>query len=140
MRARSPDLVSAANASSRFREKVAIVTGATSGIGREVAVRLAAEGTRVVLAGRRAGRAEQIVAQILERGGDAIYVRTDVTDSAAVGELVEHAVRSYGRLDLAFNNAGVSGAAPSRLADQVEACWESGDRRQPEGALAMHEA
>jgi NAD(P)-dependent dehydrogenase (short-subunit alcohol dehydrogenase family) len=92
----------------RFEDSVVLVTGASSGIGRVAAERLADEGAAVVLAARRHDLGEQVADGIRARGGEALFAAVDVTDEAAVGRLVETAVRRYGRLDGAFNNAGVS--------------------------------
>lgn len=90
--------------------KVAIVTGATSGIGAATAVSLARDGARVVLAGRREREGGEVVAQITKAGGQAIFQRTDVTKEADIAALVAKAVTQFGRLDIAVNNAGIEGA------------------------------
>jgi NAD(P)-dependent dehydrogenase (short-subunit alcohol dehydrogenase family) len=87
--------------------KVAIVTGGTSGIGRAAAIAFAREGASVAVSGRREDEGAATVAAIKSAGGQAIFVRTDVTKESDVAALVNATVRSYGRLDLAFNNAGV---------------------------------
>jgi NAD(P)-dependent dehydrogenase (short-subunit alcohol dehydrogenase family) len=109
----------------RFQGKVAIVTGATSGIGREVALRLAAEGAYVALAGRRRELGEDLVAQIRRSGGDAIYVHTDVSRSESIANLVTHLVKHYGGVDLAFNNAGIPGPPLTLTADHTEQVWDT---------------
>jgi NAD(P)-dependent dehydrogenase (short-subunit alcohol dehydrogenase family) len=90
--------------------KVAIVTGASAGIGRAAARALAAEGAAVVLADRDVERGEAAAAEIRDKGGTALFVATDVADDAQVAALVERAVAELGGLDLAFNNAGIEGA------------------------------
>ncbi|WP_067841657.1 SDR family NAD(P)-dependent oxidoreductase [Nocardia lijiangensis] len=92
--------------STRFAEQVAVVTGATSGIGKAVALRLAAEGAAVVLGARGKEAGDRIAEQIRAAGGRALFVPTDVTVEADVARLTEAAVSEYGRLDAAFNNAG----------------------------------
>ncbi|HEX4740689.1 MAG TPA: SDR family oxidoreductase [Caulobacteraceae bacterium] len=93
----------------RLRERVVIVTGASSGIG-EAATRLfAAEGARVVAAARRVERIEALAAELRAEGLEASAVACDVTDEASVAAMVEFAVAAYGRLDGAFNNAGAGG-------------------------------
>lgn len=90
-----------------FNGKVVLVTGGTSGIGREAARQFALGGAKVVLAGRRAAEGEAVVAEITSQGGVAAFQQTDVSQEDQVRNLVEEAVRRYGRLDIAFNNAGI---------------------------------
>jgi len=87
-------------------KKVAIVTGASSGIGRVTAVALAKEGIRVSLAARRDKEGEETLRLLKESGGEGIFVRTDVSNENDVRSLVEETVKTFGRLDYAFNNAG----------------------------------
>ena len=87
--------------------KTIIVTGGTSGIGRGTAVVMAREGATVVVAGRREKEGLETVRLAEAAGGSAEFFRCDVTDAAQVGSLVAHAVKRHGRLDCAFNNAGV---------------------------------
>lgn len=89
-----------------FAGKVALVTGGGSGIGRASAVALAAAGAAVVLGGRRADRCAETVAAIEAAGGRAAFRPTDVTVPSEVASLVRFAVDAFGRLDIAFNNAG----------------------------------
>src|SRR2546425_3578083 len=107
------------------KQKVAIVTGVSSGIGRTTAISLAKEGIKVVIAARRNEEGEETLRLVKESGGDGIFVKTDVTDENSVKALVEKTVEVYGRLDYAFNNAGtVEDPAPfvnktSSLFDKV---------------------
>lgn len=89
--------------------KVILITGATSGIGEAAARLLARRGARVVLAGRRAERGETIASEIVGAGGDARFVRADVSREDEVDALIRAAVEAYGRIDAAFNNAGTEG-------------------------------
>lgn len=110
--------------SSRFESKVIIVTGATSGIGKAVAERVAAEGASVVLAGRNKEAGEQLGTEIHADGGTAVFVPTDVTVEADVANLVARAVDEFGRLDGAFNNAGaLTSFGP--VQDVDEASWRA---------------
>jgi NAD(P)-dependent dehydrogenase (short-subunit alcohol dehydrogenase family) len=88
-------------------QKVAIVTGGSSGIGRATAIALAREGTKIVVAARRASEGEETVRLIKEAGSEAIFVKTDVAIENDVRSLVEKTINSYHRLDYAFNNAGI---------------------------------
>ena len=103
--------------------RVALVTGAGSGIGRAVAVGLSAAGYTVALAGRRVGALNDTAAQAAAPGR-TLVVPTDVTDPAAVRSLFDRVVAEAGRLDLLFNNAG-SGAPPIPLEDLTPAQWQS---------------
>jgi NAD(P)-dependent dehydrogenase (short-subunit alcohol dehydrogenase family) len=113
------------SAAGRFAGKVALVTGAASGIGRASALGFARDGAKVVIADVDTAGGEQTVALISEQGGEAVFVRTDVANSADVQAMVQAAVDTYGRLDYAHNNAGVVGAGAS-IADMPEEVWQRG--------------
>ena len=87
-------------------DKVALITGASSGIGAAAARVFAREGARVVLTARRGDRLKALVAELREQGAEAEYVVADMTRREDTRAAVAHAVESYGRLDVAFNNAG----------------------------------
>lgn len=107
---------------------MAIVTGGNSGIGHAAALALARAGARIVVAARREPEGAAVVAEIEAAGGGAVFVRTDVAKEADVELMVETALRSYGRLDIAFNNAGtdsMGGVSTSTTVTQLEeADWD----------------
>jgi NAD(P)-dependent dehydrogenase (short-subunit alcohol dehydrogenase family) len=109
----------------RFADRVAIVTGASRGIGAQTARAFAAEGARVVLAARSTTALEQVEKEIVANGGRAIAVPTDVTDASSVEAMVTRAVETFGRLDVAFNNAAGGGQPPTRIADLPVESYDS---------------
>jgi NAD(P)-dependent dehydrogenase (short-subunit alcohol dehydrogenase family) len=97
------------NMNRSLENKVAVVTGGTSGIGKAAALALAKAGANVVVAGRRENEGNEVVKTIEKGGGKALFVKTDVTREADVKTLVDKAVATFGHLDIAFNNAGIEG-------------------------------
>src|ERR1700749_2715549 len=102
--------------------KVALVTGGTSGIGRASAELFAQEGAKVALTGRRAPEGEEVVAAIRKAGGSALFIQADLTEIASIPGIVARTVAQFGRLDGAFNNAGVAGGGPIETLD--EKTWD----------------
>ena len=94
-----------------FRYHVVIVTGASSGIGRSLAVQLAGQGAKVVLAARRADLLEQVAVECRQRGGEALAVPTDISDEVQCKMLVEKTVAEFGQVDMLINNAGLAASA-----------------------------
>jgi NAD(P)-dependent dehydrogenase (short-subunit alcohol dehydrogenase family) len=107
-----------------LQDKIAIVTGVASGIGRAAAILFAREGAAVVAADVTADEGEAVVKQVKDGGGKAVFVRCDISRAADVEALAAAAVKAYGRLDCAFNNAGIIG----KLARTAEETEENFDR------------
>lgn len=104
--------------------KVTLITGGNSGIGEATARLFAAEGAKVVISARRVEEGEQVVSEIVAAGGDAIFVRADVSKAADVKALIEKTVEHYGTVDCLFNNAGISGSPGMPAADLAEEEWD----------------
>ncbi|TWO64903.1 SDR family oxidoreductase [Caenimonas sedimenti] len=104
--------------------KVALVTGCGAGIGRAIALEFAAQGARLILGDIDAAGAGETVRLVQAAGGDAFFVRADVTRSAEVEALVGQGVAHFGRLDYAVNNAGVEGDIMVPLAEYAESTWD----------------
>lgn len=102
-----------------FQNKVVLITGATSGIGKISALAFAKGGAKVVVSGRREAEGQAVVAEIKAAGGEATFVKADVAVEADVVALVTKTVAAYGRIDIAFNNAGVELTGP--VVDAAEA-------------------
>ena len=106
-----------------LKGRVALITGGSSGIGRATALAFAREGARVVIGNRRVSDGEETVRRVRAAGGEAMLVRTDVTQAAHIEMLVAKTVETHGRLDCAFNNAGVTGDI-ARTAECTEENWD----------------
>ena len=106
----------------RLQNKVALITGGTSGIGEAVAYLFAREGAKVAITGRNESRGHAVTAHILESGGKAIFLRTDVRHAAECKRAVDTTLQSFGRLDVLFNNAGVF--YPQTAPDCSEEEWD----------------
>jgi NAD(P)-dependent dehydrogenase (short-subunit alcohol dehydrogenase family) len=106
-----------------FIGKVALITGAASGIGRATAFAFASEGAKVAAADLRIEGCNEVVAQIKEQGGEAIAIKCDVTKPKEVQGMVSHTVSVYGNLHFAVNNAGIEGAHAGTV-DHTEEMWD----------------
>jgi len=103
--------------------KVGLVTGGTSGIGRETAILFAKAGAKVVVAGRREPQGMETIELVRAAGGEGLFVKADVSKASEVETLIQKAVQRFGRLDVAFNNAGIEGVlAP--IIRQSEEDWD----------------
>lgn len=108
----------------QFDGTVALVTGATSGMGRATAIAFGAAGAKVVVAARRVKEGMAVVEEIKKNGNEAIFVVTDVTKEADVAALLKVTDETFGRLDFAFNNAGSAGG-PRSLTEMTETEWDA---------------
>jgi NAD(P)-dependent dehydrogenase (short-subunit alcohol dehydrogenase family) len=107
-----------------FEGKVVIVTGASSGLGEAAALKFAREGANVVVAARREDKGQMVVQQIKALGGDGVFIQTDVTKRADIEALVAGTVATFGQLDCAVNNAGITGPVMVPLAEIEEEAWD----------------
>ncbi|TDV35689.1 NAD(P)-dependent dehydrogenase (short-subunit alcohol dehydrogenase family) [Paraburkholderia caballeronis] len=112
--------MNASTQQTQLEGRIALVTGASSGIGRASALELARRGAKVVVAARRSEELERLVSEIAAAGGDAKAFVADVANEADIKALVDFTVASYGRLDIAFNNAGTEGVFAPLLEQNAE--------------------
>ena len=108
----------------RLEGKVAIVTGATAGMGRAAAELFAEEGAKVVMCGRREEMGQEIVELIKGRGGEATFVTADVSNTEDVKRVIKTAVDTYGKLDVLFNNAGIDSGLMDDPTQESEEDWD----------------
>lgn len=108
--------------SRQFEGKVALVTGGNSGIGKATAVAFAKEGAKVTIAARREALGRETAKEIRNVGGEAIFIKADMSEAADIQAMVNETVETFGRLDYAFNNAGRYGGRP--LLDATEEEWD----------------
>jgi NAD(P)-dependent dehydrogenase (short-subunit alcohol dehydrogenase family) len=106
-----------------FTGKVVLVTGGSSGIGRATAIKFGEQGAKVVVAARREKEGKETVEMIKKAGGEAMFIQTDVRIASQVENMVQQTVKKYGRLDIAFNNAGV-GSIMARLIRTTEELFD----------------
>jgi NAD(P)-dependent dehydrogenase (short-subunit alcohol dehydrogenase family) len=108
----------------QFGGKVALVTGGNSGLGKASALSLAGEGAQVVISARRAEEGEKVTRLIKDAGGEAVFIRADMSVRAEIEALVAQTVEAFGRLDFAINNAGIEGTLFVPTADYSEDTWD----------------
>ena len=107
-----------------LQNKVALITGGTSGIGRETAVLFAKAGAKVVVTGRREAEGNETIQLLRAAGGDGLFVKSDVAKAADVQSAIQKTVDKFGRLDIAFNNAGIEGQWKP-IIQQTEEDWDT---------------
>ena len=107
----------------QFAGKVVLVTGGNAGIGRAAATQFAEQGAQVVVSGRREKEGHAVIAEIEALGGEAIFIKTDVSKESDVKAMIERTLATFGRLDCAFNNAGIEQAL-TPLPDQTEETYD----------------
>ena len=108
------------NHNQTFADKIVLVTGGTSGIGKATALAFARVGAKIVLSGRREKEGAAVVNEIKKLGTDAAFIRTDITKDADVKAMIDFTAEKFGRLDIAFNNAGVEWKGPIEQATEAE--------------------
>lgn len=108
----------------RLQDKVALITGAGSGIGRESALRFAREGAKIVVADINEAGGQETVAMVREAGGEAVFVRADVSRSDEAARMVRVAEETFGKLNVLFNNAGISHIDDDDAIKTEEAVWD----------------
>jgi NAD(P)-dependent dehydrogenase (short-subunit alcohol dehydrogenase family) len=112
----------------RLKNKIVVITGAGSGQGRSASLLFCAEGASVVGSDWNAELGDQTARMVKERGGESIFVRADVSNSADVKNLIDAALKKYGRIDVLYNNAGVGFSSELSMADILETPEEDWDR------------
>lgn len=109
----------------RFQDKVVIVTGASSGIGKATAIEFGKEGARLAVSGRNLDACEQTADAVRSVGGEAIAIRTDVTKPDDIQRMVAKTVETFGHLDVAFNNAGIAGDTGLHTHEHTQENWDT---------------
>ena len=110
--------------SNLFELKVALIVGGSSGVGQTTALAFAKEGAKIVVAARRIAEGKKVVSIIKEEAGEACFVQTDVSKTSEVEAMVATCIETYGRLDYAFNNAGIEGSILVSTTDYDEETWD----------------
>jgi NAD(P)-dependent dehydrogenase (short-subunit alcohol dehydrogenase family) len=108
---------------SQFVGKVVLITGGNAGIGRAAALEFTKQGAKVVVSGRREKEGLEVIDELEALGGEAIFIKTDVSKESDVKAMIEQTLATFGRLDCAFNNAGIV-QAPTPLPDQTEETYD----------------
>ena len=119
----------------RLQDKVAIITGGTSGMGRDTAYVFAEEGAKVVITGRNEARAKEVVENIESNGGEALYVIADMTNRDELKQIVDKTVEAFGTVDILFNNAGILSTTPTMQIELDE--WDAAMQVNVTSALTL---
>jgi NAD(P)-dependent dehydrogenase (short-subunit alcohol dehydrogenase family) len=119
----------------RLEDKVALITGGTSGIGSATAIRFAKEGAKVAITGRNPDRGGEVVEEIEASGGEALFIRSDVRFAADCKNAVEQTLERFGKIDILFNNAGVF--HPKTIPECTEEEWDETIDSSLKGAFLM---
>src|SRR5437016_976321 len=127
------------NLTSHVAGSVVLITGGNAGIGRAAALEFAKQGAKVVVSGRREREGEEVVAGIKASGGEAIFVRADISKERDVKAMIERTLATFGRLDCAFNNAGIEQAL-TRAARSNRGHIRSDHGHQRQGRVAVAQA
>ena len=99
------------NSNHSFHNQIVLVTGAASGIGRATAFDFAEKGAKVVISDTDSKKGEESAALIQKKGGEALFIKCDISKESDVKNLIQEIIKNHGRLDIAFNNAGIEGAS-----------------------------
>ena len=108
----------------RFKNKVVLVSGTSSGIGEKVAITFAEQGAKVILSSRNADLNENLVRKIKKSGGKALFIKADFSKPSDVQNVIKEGVKHFGSLDIAVNNAGIEGTPGVKTADYDESVWD----------------
>ncbi|WP_372365631.1 SDR family oxidoreductase [Candidatus Uabimicrobium sp. HlEnr_7] len=109
----------------RFQDKVILIPGSTSGVGKASAIAFAKEGGKVVVSGRREDRGQQVIDKIKSFSGEATFIKADMASRDDIKKLTDETIRIYGRIDVAFNNFGKHDEAIALIADYDEECFDA---------------
>ncbi|MDO1445351.1 SDR family oxidoreductase [Rhodocytophaga aerolata] len=107
----------------RFRDKVVLITGASTGIGKASAIRYAAEGAKLILADISEEKGKATLEEVIKKSKESLFIHCDVTDATSVKEMIKQSISKFGRIDVAINNAGIGGAS-AHTADYPEDEWQ----------------
>jgi NAD(P)-dependent dehydrogenase (short-subunit alcohol dehydrogenase family) len=113
-----------AKGNKRFQDKIVLISGSSSGIGKEAALAFVEEGAKVILASRNVKSNEALVKQIENQGGEALFVASDFTRTEEIQKTVAAGIEHFGGLDIAINNAGIEGTPDIKTADYDEKVWD----------------